>query len=330
MALLIRAKFTRAYHASPISYQLLKDANKVLIYRAPFDEEQRKEVLEKINLLPQKELCDYTGKKISKLIDDHRTQKGTFDSVEQLLEIPNVKNAQLVKICKSLLENLSVQAQEKKGKSKDFKSIKGIFPKPDSKLWKSLENPTLVGVSVTLQGVTYTKIDSAKKQCDWSAMPGVENPTSQISFQHKNVFLSALQISQKLPQADYYLFEEQQNILSKDPYMKDKVNLIKLRSTLLTIMMKQKDKKSVGIHTINPSVLDKMFSLKVGNERTSIQDALDRIISVDSPFHIQISEETWCKYKECNNQGKEYLASSLLKVLAFNQVCKEAHLGSGL
>jgi len=333
MALLIRAKFTRAYHTSPISFQLLKDANKVLSYRAPFDEEQKKEVLEKINFLPQKELCDYTGQKISKLIDDHRTQKGTFDSVEQLLEIPNVKNAQLVKICNSLLENLSVQAQEKKltkGNSKDFKSIKGIFPKPDSKLWKSLENPTLVGVSVTLQGVTYTKIDSAKKHCDWSAMPGVENPTSQISFQHKNVFFSALQISQKLPQADYYLFEEQQNILSKDPYMKDKVNLIKLRSTLLTILMKQKDKKSVGIHTINPSVLDKMFSLKVGNERTSIQDALDRIISVDSPFHVQISEETWCKYKECNNQGKEYLASSLLKVLAFNHVCKEAHLGSGL
>ena len=127
MALLIRAKFTRAYHTSPISFQLLKDANKVLSYRAPFDEEQKKEVLEKINFLPQKELRDYTGQKISKLIEDHRTQKGTFDSVEQLLEIPNVKNAQLVKICKSLLENLSFQAQEKKlaeGKGDQFKVVR--------------------------------------------------------------------------------------------------------------------------------------------------------------------------------------------------------------
>ena len=204
----------------------------------------------------------------------------------------------------------------------------GIFPRPDLKLFKSQENPTFIGLDVTLQGIAYTKIDSKNTLIDWSILPGVENPASLIAFQQRKLFYVASETVNSLPHADYYLFEELLPILPKDPYMKHKVNLIKLRTTLMTLLMKVKEEKSVGIHTIKPNVLDSLFSLKVGNERTSIKDQLDNIINEnhrgDNPFTTEVSKASWNTINEYNSQGREYLSTSLLKVLAFNYLCHEA------
>ena len=99
----------------------------------------------------------------------------------------------------------------------------------------------------------------------------------------------------------------------------------------MTILMTKKAENKVGIHNIKGNVLDNLFQLKVGNERTSVQDCLDTIITQthneDNPFAMEISEEAWKTYNECNAQGKEYLASALLKTLSFNYLCHEANDG---
>jgi len=326
----------RAIHTGQVRFQFVKDIYKVIGYQAPFNEEEKQDCLKKINNLPEKELWNYTSKKVSKLINFHKEKNGPFDRVEQLLDLPKFEKNNLVKLCGSLLEDVSLKTLDEKmveGINKIIKPLfsKGLVPKPEMKVISSLENPTFVGVSVTLQGIGYTKMDSKRNLDDWSILPAVENPTSQSAFQHRKLFSLASEIVDSLPQGNFYLFEELLPILPKDPYMKHKVNLIKLRTALMTILMMSKQHNSVGVHTVKPNVLDALFQLKVGNERISMQDSLDRIISTTTtdgnPFTVQISAESWKKYNECNNQGKEYLSGSLHKCLAFNYLCSEAEDG---
>jgi len=336
MAFLCGAVVRRSFHTSPVSFQFVKDVYKVIGWQAPFSEDQKSKAVEKLNTLPVTELFNHTTKKFSKLIDAHREKNGHFDCVEQLLDLPKVETAHVVKICHSLMEDLIPKtieeklAEERKKGNKPLFS-RGIIPKPDMKLWERIENPTFVGVSVTLQGIGYSKIDSLHTHSGWEILPGIENISSQISFQQRNLFEMASEIVEKLPDADYYLFEELLPILPKDPYVRHKVNLIKFRSTIMTILMIKHKENKVGIHNIKSNVLDNLFNLKVGNERTSVQDSLGTIIKQTAdggnPFAMMISEDAWKTYNECNGQGKEYLASALLKTLSFNYLCHEAEDG---
>jgi len=337
MTSLLGARLSRSFHTSVVRFQLHKDVDKLNGYQAPFDEDQKKDILKKMNSLTEKELWPYATKQLSKQISEHRENNGQFSSIEKLLDLPNVRPPHLLKFCNKLLSNTSMKSlpenvPKMRAHRTSNRQFTGIYPKPDLKLWNSFENPRLVGISVNLQGITYAEIDSFRQHYGWDALPGVANPNSQITFQHRNLFDYALGIVDKIPEADYYLFEEPRTILPKDPYMKHKVNLIKLRSTLMTIMMKRMHEKSVAIHTIKPAVLDDLFDLKVGSERISIKNALDRIITgsvrEDGQFIVDISQNSWNHYNKCNNKGKEYLASSLLKALAFNHLCRVISLDS--
>jgi len=333
-----RAMFPRSFHTSVVRFQPHKDVSKLNEYQAPFDEGQKHDILEKINTFTEKELGQYTTKRFSKQISDYKVNFGQFLSIEKLLDLPNVEPKNLLKLCNKLIIYNSDQSLPEKFVPKmrahrtSNRQFTGIYPTPDLKLWNSFENPRLVGISVNLQGITYAEIDSFRQHCGWAALPGVSNPNSQISFQHRNLFDYALGIVDEIPEADYYLFEEPRTILPKDPYMKHKINLMKLRSTLMTIMMRRVQADTDTIHTIKPAVLDDLFDLKVGSERISIKNALDRIICgtdrEDSQFIIDISQESWNYYNKCNNKGKEYLASSLLKALAFNHLCRAISLDS--
>jgi len=332
MTFLLFPRFPKLFHTSVIRFQPNKNVHKLSGYQAPFDESQKKEILEKINKLPENELWPYTTKRLSKQISEYRVKSGEFSSVEQLLDLQKVEPSHLITLCKKLLKNKSYEDSSKKAvptmkiQRIATRQFSGISPKPDLGLWNSFENPVLVGISVNLQGITFARIDSRRQFIEWVVLNGIENPNSQICFQQRNLFEYASEIVSRFPEADYYLFEEPPPILPKDPNLKHKVNLIKLRSTLMTIMMKRKHMHNVGIHTIKPSVLDNMFDLKIGNERTSVKNAMDRIISgthgEDALFSVDISEKYWIHYHKCNKKGQEYLASSLLKALAFNHVCR--------
>lgn len=311
----------RNVHSSPISFQFIKDVYKKINYQAPYNDNQKDEVLMKLNSLPEKELHNYTTKKLSKLIETHRIKYGPFECVEQLLDLPKVEGSHIVKICHSLLNAGALTKEEKVAEDqvKKYRTLfsKNIIPKPDLDLFTSIENPTFVGVYITLQGIAFTKLNRKNKLLDWSIVSGVEDPTSQTAYQHRTLFSLGTEITNSLPDGDYYLLEELLPILPKDPFMKHKINLIKLRTTIMTLLL-LKQKQPTLIHTIKPNVLDVLFSLKVGNERISMQEDLEQIIS---KFAVEVPEEAWETFNECNTQGKEYLTGSLLKAVAFNHVC---------
>jgi len=328
MLFFMGARFSRSVHTSPPTFQFIKNVYKEIGYRAPFTENEKKRAIDKLNNLNEKELNHYTSKKFSKLLYGHRAKHGDFDCIEQLLDLPKVEAHQLEKICENLLKDLSMSKEENvmAERSKTNKPLfsKGIIPKPDIKEWEMLQNPTVLGITVSIQGISYTKIDSSRNLHGWAAFEGIENPRNHMAFQHRELYSFTSNIVNNLPGADYCIFEELLPILPQDPYIKQKANLIKLRSTIMTLMMMRNDGGSVRMHTIKPNVLDTLFSLKdePNNYHASVANILsNRTPSEEYPFNIQneISDSALNVF----NDHKDLITRSLLKSLAFNYLCLE-------
>jgi len=329
MALLFRARISRSVHTSPLSFQFIKNVYKEVGYSAPLEENEKNKVLEKINNLEEKEMSKYISKRFSKLISSHRAKSGQFDCVEQLLDLPKIETSHVEKICLSFMEEVETTPEEnviaEMNKVNKPLFSKGIIPKPNVKLLEQIYNPTTVGVSVTVDGVGLSKIDSSRKHLAWSAMSGIDNPDSPSSFQHRELFSFAEEIAEKIPDADFYIFEELLPLLPKDPYIKKKVNLIKLRSTLMSLLMLRNEENISRVHTIKPNVLDVLF-----NRKNVANDYMEKIMSqpptTDNQFGVEISKEALTEYQECNYHFKELISTSLLKAVAFNYLCLEAQI----
>jgi len=330
MALLIGARFSRFTHTSPPTFQFVKNVYKEIGYQAPFSEVEKKSALDKLNNLNEKELNNYTSKRFSKLLNVHRAKHGDFDCIEQLLDLPKIEAHQLEKICESLLKDLSMSISKEEKvmaeRSKTNKPLfsKGIIPKPDIKEWETLKNPTIMGVTVSIQGIAYTKIDSSRNLLGWAAFEGIENPRNQVSFQHRELYSFTSNIVDNIPEADYYIFEELLPILPQDPYIKQKANLIKLRSTMMSLMTMRNDGGTVRMHTIKPNVLDALFSLK--DETNNYHATIANILSNKAPsnnYQLNIQNEISDSALNVFKDHKELISRSLLKSLAFNYLCLE-------
>jgi len=296
-------------------------------YQAPFSEEEKTKAVQKLNNLKEKELNNYTSKKFSKLLYAHKTKNGNFDCIEQLLDLPKVESHHIEKICASLLEDHSMTKEEKlladRRKNKKPLFSKGIIPKPDIKEWETLHNPSILGVTVTIHGIGYAKIDSSRNFHKWGAFEGIVNPRSQAAFQQQELYSFSSNIVDNFPDADYYVFEEPLPLLPEDPYLKQKVNLIKMRSTIMSLTMMKNHGGSFSVHSIKPSVLDILFSLK--DETKNPHDTIANILcskACDSQFSIrsEIPESALNEY----NDHSELITRSLLQSLAFNHLCLEA------
>jgi len=316
----------RSLNTAPLRWQFVKDIYKEVGFQVKLGDIEKKQILEKLNFLSENELSSYTSKRFSKAICLHREKNGAFGCVEQLLDLPKVEKSHVQKICDKLKANAppSLQEVDIDSRDKSLKSLfsKGLIPKPSIKQLETITNPTYVGVSLSLQGLAYNKMDSKRILHEWSLMAGVDNSSSLLSYQHDRLFKTSADIVNKIPNADYYLFEELLPILPKDPYMKHKVNLIKFRSMLITMLMMRSTGTGI-VHTIKPNVINTLFNLKIGQERTSIHQCLDELIT-QHPFEITLPSSSREFYEECNSQGKEYLGGALLKCLAFDHLCHKA------
>ena len=340
----------RNIHTS-VSFQFVKDVYKVIDYNAPFSRTEKENIVEKLNTFTEKDFHLYTSKKFSKTIIDYRNGYGQIDCVERLLDLEKVEKITIEKLCENILQNPNIDTlKEQSGnipaQKLDKMMFRNIHPKPDVKTCESfqVQDPTYVGIHLTLQGLSYSMKGSSNALLDWNILdlpevevdtsgknPKIVSPTTNAYYDHTNLYSSCLEIVSKIPEADYYILEEPLPFLQKDPYLKSKINLLKMRTTLMTILMHQNKK----IYTMKPNVVDALFKLKVGNERISAQSLFDlrddsERIPVSSNKAIEdlfIEDHLKKKYHGCSNVGKEYLLISFLKTVAFDYLCKEAVKG---
>ena len=72
MTSLLGARISRSFHTSVVRFQLHKDVDKLNGDQAPFDEDQKKDILKKINSLTEKELWPYATKQLSKQMNTYQ------------------------------------------------------------------------------------------------------------------------------------------------------------------------------------------------------------------------------------------------------------------
>ena len=312
--------------------------------------EENEKVLDKLNTLPEKELFNHTSKKMSKMIVKFRNENGLFERVEQLLSLEKVERRHILKMCDSmLLTGLSpmlLDQDNNSNKSLSRKLFGSIIPKPDLNKFEDSLGTTFVGLHLSLQGIGYSMklndellewkivdlpiLEIEKAQKTKSSLKIVE-PSATAYFEHKNLFDSCQIIAEKLPKADYYIVEEPAPIFQKDPYMKAKINLMNLRTTLLTILKLKA--RNTTIHALKTNVPDVLFNLKQGNESISVQEKVkvnysEKLIAmkildekVDQEILLHDSDKKY--FEEASRVNKEYLLLSLLKTVAFEYLCKE-------
>ena len=341
-------RYLKSFHTSPISFRFVKDVYKEIQYEAPYRPGDKQKVLQVINSAPLKELGHFTSKKVSQTIVNFRKEGGYFDCVEQLLDLDKIEKRHIEKLCESILSEPnpetirnSVANDRTKIMKKKKELFRNIIPKLDPV--PDLVDTSLVGLHLSLQGITYSKKYN-NELMDWGIiqLPCLEvsvgrrdqkstkvvEPTTQTYFEHHNLFTVSEKILERLPNADYYILEEPLPMLPKDPYMKPKLNLLKLRTALLTLLQLQNS----TVHSMKPNVPDVLFNLKQGNERISVQEVIqigreDERISVrvmDDEIeeihieekHKQIFENIEMRYE------KEHLMLSLLKTVAFSHLCE--------
>lgn len=346
------ASSLRSLHTSRISPRFVQDLYKKIDYQAPYPEDDKLKVLSKLNLASENELNKFTSKKISKVIVKYRDENGNFDCVEQLLDLDKIEKFHIAKLCDKVLSKESPQVVPMSVTHGAPKFLGNIIPRPSTDEYQCKNNPIVAGVHLSLQGFAFA-VYSSQELMDWGYhdLPSVEREVgkpskkekaktdavkkviqsdSQTYFEHHNLLEACKTIWTGLPRdADYFIFEEPLPILPQDPYLKHKINLVKIRTALMTLMMLQ----GYRVHTMKPNVSDTLFGLKKGNERISVQE----IVKIEQDFETQVSYKILSQDKElyireprlgemyykASRVDKEHLLLTLLKSVAFDYLCKK-------
>ena len=341
----------RSLHTSRMSPRFVQDIYKKIDYQAPYPEEDKLKVLSKLNFASETELNKFTTKKVSKVIVKYRDDNGNFECVEQLLNLDKIEKFHIAKLCEKVLsfENpLPAPLTVNLGAPK---FLGNIIPRPSTEEYRCINDPIVAGVHLSVQGFAFAVYrDQELKDWGYQDLPFVQrevgNPRrkettktdvvkkiiqgdSQSYFEHHNLLEACKKIWTGLPKnVDYFIFEEPLPILPQDPYLKHKINLVKIRTALMTMIMLQGYK----VHTMKPNVSDALFGLKKGNERISVQE----IVKIEQDFEIRMSYKILSQSKElyirderlgnmyykASRVDKEHLLLTLLKSVAFDYLCK--------
>ena len=346
---LLSLGFQRRLHTSVcVQRQFVKDVYKVIDYELPGSPADKETILDTLNTADMKELSRVSSKKMAKVILDYREEYGQFDRVERLLDIDKVEKRNIEQLSKKILKREVVNEEISMLQDYPDKNLhkrlfsKDIIPRPNISKFKAMEDKTFVGVHLNTQGVAFAKklenhqleswsfIDmptvvieqGTVRAADGSLQPKFKkiDPSAGSYYDMNNLFKACQQILDSLPEADFYIFEEPLPLLPRDPYLKFKLPLVKLRTTLMTLMLMRDD----AIYSIKPNVLDSLFKLKRGSERISALEIKDDIFE---KFRIDIDPDQMEQFHMLPNQGREYLMLSLLKTVAFHLLCQEAQGG---
>ncbi|XP_023335501.1 uncharacterized protein LOC111706794 [Eurytemora carolleeae] len=228
------------------------------------------------------------------------------------------------RICRDLLK---LKIKRSKYETKDGKDnimvkyySKNVHPHPGTEGLP--EGSQIMGIRVSLRKVSYAVL-SDEGLVRWGSLPVFTQVSSKSQYEHTNLFSLCQDLVERLPPADYYVQEDLLTILPNDPYVKLKINLVKLRSYLMCTLTSRSVLGMNNIYTLKPAILDSLFTLKMGSDRLSMQDKLWNMINEKSEtpnlYNIKISEDMLSILYD-KEEGGEPLAGALLQAVAFKHI----------
>ena len=234
-----------AYSSVVRKTNLYKDIYKEIGYKSPFSDDENFLILKLVNESSEKQLCEVTAKGKAASIFEHKQEHGIFSVVEELLSVKNFDEKVLERLGKKViklhspkddnsaeLSNLPCSEERRLEKIKT-KLLKYINPKLKAPEYQSDIIKTIVGIKLTFYNLSYAHMDKTTENIlSWDSVPCFE---AKEDTQHPNLFHTALKITNQIPSADLYVFEEQLPMLNNksDPNLMSKGISLKLRSTFL-------------------------------------------------------------------------------------------------
>ncbi len=281
---------------------VLRDVYKECGYVAPYTVEESEKILAVINQTSRSEdLLEFmTKKRAELLVKDKDLRREPYSRVEQLLDVKTFQPNILEKACRSIL-NKSLKEEQKLCES-NSEAVDKPLPnlalrygkkiKPVVSVKEQLSIKTIVGIKFNLNHLSYAKVTRDQDVGDiendsiltsWNSIPVFKDGHDKEEFEHHNFLTTVREVYSQIPIGDVYIIEELPGILSKDQFASMKAKQMAFEASLLTLLSQsrshhklrdnhddQPGEELVPIHCLKSSILDTMFRLKVGTERTSV------------------------------------------------------------
>ena len=254
----------------------VKDVYKAINYQAPFSEDDKAFILKRINDSQSvQEFKGLVAKPKADKIFQHKEQHGSFKVLEEILDVNGMEPVTLERFCKFVLKSTQKDAKEKKNDQVHKSYQKWI--RPSMKTLKDVEVNSIVGMKFTLEGIAYAEID-ANEDCNslksWKFMPPEKSLMEKSSFEHPELIDNIRAIIADIPKCDLIVYELPTRILPRDPKITVKMKMKLLETASLALL--DSYQPGAKIHSMRSDTINKMYGLKVGEERILISNkALD-------------------------------------------------------
>ncbi len=305
--------------SSSASRPFLKDVYKEINYEAPFDEHQRQVILSLLRNAKNPEELNALGvpKTLTTSVLNHMTH---VNVLEHLLDVRQIDVTRFERLCKAILKRAeSGVASNESVHLKLTRLEKCIYPEPVA------DFDSICALKFDLYSLGFARLAVADdpfeplRLVDWGTLELFENPASAAEFRHDRLHAKALQAKERLTKMEenagsVYLFESAATPKKNLPAMATTLiyrNLI-FQAALLSLI--NGDADSVKAFEMAPQILNDLFNLRVGLERTAI---LDRLQNLSAEFSLRIDADIFRDWREFPRQRREQMATAVLMANAY-------------
>eukprot|EP00088_Acartia_fossae_P030357 TRINITY_DN31329_c0_g1_i4.p1 TRINITY_DN31329_c0_g1~~TRINITY_DN31329_c0_g1_i4.p1 ORF type:complete len:347 (-),score=23.79 TRINITY_DN31329_c0_g1_i4:599-1609(-) len=302
------------FHQPVRLVSFVKNVYKEIDYTAPFDQQEKDFIKQRLNSCSEWEMKRYMSKGLAKKIHDLKNERGKLEVVEELLDIEKLDTIKLEKICNSVLKKAVTAGDNEPTEAEEATKYFRRDIRPA--ITEFTQDSSILGLRVSISQIHYTLIRS-KDLVEWGCVPFLPEVKS-VQFHHHNLYDSARTAVEQLPEADFCIQEDSQVLLKMDPNARIKFSNMKCQCYLNCVLQDSERVKSNTLHYITSGAINKMFNLKIGSERLSMKVSFPKILDTnydpEKPFYLNISNEQRAQIHQGNG---EQLAGSCLQALAF-------------
>ncbi|XP_042868231.1 transcription elongation factor, mitochondrial-like [Penaeus japonicus] len=341
MSLLSMGYFRRIYGISKISdlcrfctslhHQIPSKGNEnpydISTYQFPYSLEEKSLILNIINKATDETFVRLNvSKALRKKLLKNRLQAGSYEDISQLLEIDGMGIKSVEQLCTSVLKD-SGETDKKRTNDHDPSIIyKKRLVKPRLKLHLMKNLQTLVALDVNVGFLSWTKLDYTSAVLDVSCEE-ILTASSRLDF--PKLYEKVVNISQRIPEADVYVWEEKASYGHLQGatlgIVIASIQLAQIRGMLAAILDPYHEGDSEKrLFYLRDALVSKLFRLQVGSERISGVNLADQLINGHQMLEwlpaIDISEETKRKFISSERSKRRHMATSLFIGIAFSQV----------
>ncbi|XP_040580323.1 uncharacterized protein [Lepeophtheirus salmonis] len=329
----------------------IKDVHKAIGYIAPFDEEETKVILSRINQSKSPEdLNQFLSKPRSVLLFEEMNQMGQIQKIESLLDLKKFDTKIIENMSKKILKSFSstIHKNESKENKKFAHTSKSI---KDASVYKKFIYPlfneasagsSFVTFRVYPDSVAFVHFDRIqRKVLDIKSIPLKLNILEKkFQFEIHEVHDQMKSIVNEIPKTSFFIQEKSAPITSKNSSIPFRVALHTLNTIFMTLLYEIHFYSSPNneyfsmvhkhdfVYNVKPSLVNNLFNLKIGSERISGSSKIQYHLrdNPSSPFYLDIDDGLWHnRFEQKSSMQQEKISQIILLTSAFDYVHKFSH-----